>query len=51
MLITLLTRLQTSKTDTYVYHFVYFLFFAFAIHKPGLAPDDLISIFEGIQPQ
>lgn len=43
--------MQTSKTDNYVYHFVYFLLFTMAIDAEGLTPDFLISAVEGIQPQ
>ncbi|KAJ3492037.1 hypothetical protein NLI96_g338 [Meripilus lineatus] len=49
--ITLLTRMQTSKTDSYVNNFTHFLLFSLAIQKPGLTPDHLISIFEDIQIQ
>jgi exportin-2 (importin alpha re-exporter) len=48
---TLLTRLQTSKTDKYVYHFTHLLLFTIAIDVQGLGPDYVISIVEDIQPQ
>ncbi|KAI0833709.1 Cse1-domain-containing protein [Trametes gibbosa] len=48
---TLLTRMQTSKTDKYVYHFVYFLAFCFAIGKDGITPDYIVGVVESIQPQ
>lgn len=51
ILVTLLTRLQTSKTDGYTYHFVYFLLFAAAIKISDFSSDYLISKFEEIQPQ
>lgn len=43
--------MQTSKTDKYVYHFVYFLAFTMAIPVEGLGPDYVISSVEEIQPQ
>ncbi|GBE78774.1 Importin-alpha re-exporter [Sparassis crispa] len=51
ILVTLLNRLQTSKTDKYVYLFVNFLAFTMAIPVEGLAPDYVVSTFEEIQPQ
>ncbi|KAI0077557.1 Cse1-domain-containing protein [Panus rudis PR-1116 ss-1] len=50
-IVTLLTRLQTSKTDSYVYHFVYFLLYTMAINVEGLNPDYVIGAVEEIQPQ
>jgi len=47
----LLTRIQTSKTDKYVYHFTHFLLFVMAIDVPGMGPDYIISTVEEIQPQ
>jgi exportin-2 (importin alpha re-exporter) len=47
---TLLTRMQSSKTDTYVYHFVYFLVYMMAIPAEGLTPDYIIQAVDGIQP-
>lgn len=43
--------MQTSKTDKYVYNFVYFLAFTMAINVDGLGPDYVISSVEEIQPQ
>lgn len=51
VLINLLTRMQTSKTDKYVYLFTYFLLFTMAIQVDGLTPDYLIGTIEQIQPQ
>ncbi|KIK96918.1 hypothetical protein PAXRUDRAFT_825478 [Paxillus rubicundulus Ve08.2h10] len=51
LVVTLLTRLQTSKTDKYVYHFTHLLLFTIAIDVQGLGPDYIISIVEDIQPQ
>ncbi|KAI0714440.1 armadillo-type protein [Cerioporus squamosus] len=51
LIVTLLTRMQTSKTDKYVYHFVYFLAFCLAINPEGLTPDYIVGEVEGIQPQ
>lgn len=51
LMVTLLTRMQTSKTDKYVYHFVYFLTFTMAIPVEGLGPDYVISSVEEIQTQ
>ena len=47
----LLKRMQSSKTDKYVYHFVYFFLFTMAIHVEGLGPDYMIGAVEGIQPK
>ena len=49
MIVSLLSRMQTSKTDKYVYHFVYFLTFVMGINVNGLSPDYLIEIVEQIQ--
>ncbi|KAI0775001.1 Cse1-domain-containing protein [Trametes elegans] len=51
IVITLLTRLQTSKTDKFVYHFVYFLGFCLAIAKEDITPDYIVGEVEAIQPQ
>ena len=51
LIVTLLTRMQTSKTDKYVYHFVYFLGFCLAISSEGLTPDYIVGEVEAIQPQ
>lgn len=47
----LLKRMQTSKTDKYVYHFTYFLLLTMAIDVAGMGPDYVISTVEEIQPQ
>ena len=47
---TLLTRMQSSKTDSYVYHFVYFLSYTLAVPVEGLTPDFVVSAIEAIQP-
>lgn len=49
-MITLLTRMQTSKTDTYVYCFVYFVLYTMAINVEGLTPDVIPDAVEGVQP-
>ena len=51
LMVTLLTRMQTSKTDKYVYHFVHFLLFTAAINVEGLTPDFIIDAVEEIQPK
>ena len=51
LVMTLLTRMQTSKTDKYVYHFTCFLLLTMAVDVPGMGPDYLISTVEEIQPQ
>ena len=51
VIVTFLTRMQTSKTDKYVYHFVYFLGFCLAISSEGLTPDYIVGEVEAIQPQ
>jgi hypothetical protein len=50
LVMTLLTRLQTNKTESFVHHFAYFLLFTMAIDVQGLGPDDVIGTVEGIQP-
>ncbi|KAI9569377.1 armadillo-type protein [Boletus coccyginus] len=47
----LLKRMQTSKTDKYVYHFTYFLLLTMAIDVARMGPDYVISTVEEIQPQ
>ncbi|KAI0350026.1 Cse1-domain-containing protein [Trametes cingulata] len=49
IIVTLLTRMQTSKTDKFVYHFVYFLAFCLAIGKDGITPDYIVGEVESIQ--
>ncbi|KAI0366303.1 Cse1-domain-containing protein [Pilatotrama ljubarskyi] len=51
IIVTLLTRMQTSKTDKYVYHFVYFLGFCLAIGKDDITPDYIVGEVESIQAQ
>ena len=51
LMMTLLTRMQTSKTDKYVYHFTYFVLLMMAIDVAGMGPDYVISTVEEIQPQ
>ena len=51
LMLTLLTRLQTSKTDKYVYLFVHFLLFTMAINVDGLTPDFVIGAVEEVQPK
>ncbi|KAI0029192.1 importin alpha re-exporter [Vararia minispora EC-137] len=50
IIMTLLTRMQSSKTDSYVYHFVCFLSYVMAIPVEGLTPDYVIQAVDGIQP-
>ena len=47
----MLTRLQTSKTDKFEYYFVLFLLSVNAINVEGLTPDFTVEVFEGIQPK
>ena len=49
LVITLLTRMQTSKTDKYTYLFARFILFTMAINVTGMSPDYLITTIEGIQ--
>ena len=42
--------MQTSKTDQYVYYFVYFLSFCLAINVTDFTPDYVVGQLEGIQP-
>jgi len=42
--------MQTSKTDNYVYHFVYFFMYMLAIGVDGMTPDFIIRAVEEIQP-
>ncbi|TFK31640.1 importin alpha re-exporter [Crucibulum laeve] len=51
VILTLLTRMQSSKTDKFVYHFARFLLFTMAINVEGLGPDYIIAVIEQIQPQ
>jgi exportin-2 (importin alpha re-exporter) len=47
---TLLTRMQQNKTNSYVYYFVYFFLYMLAINVDGLTPDYLIQTVDEIQP-
>ncbi|KAJ2961548.1 hypothetical protein NUW54_g14380 [Trametes sanguinea] len=49
IVITLLTRMQTSKTDKYVYHFVYFLGFSLAIAREDITPDYIVVVADSGQ--
>jgi exportin-2 (importin alpha re-exporter) len=49
IMITLLTRLQTSKTDKYVYLFAYFILYTMAVQVEGLTPDVVIAATEEVQ--
>ncbi|KAF5343738.1 hypothetical protein D9756_011534 [Leucocoprinus leucothites] len=51
VIMTLLTRMQTSKTPTYEYLFARFILYCIALNVDGLGPDYMISIIEGIQQQ
>lgn len=48
---TLLTRMQTSKTTQYEYLFARFILYTMALNVEGLGPDYVIAVIEGIQPQ
>lgn len=50
VILSLLTRMQTSKTDKYVYHFSYFLLFAMSVDRSDISPDFVISTVEEVQP-
>jgi exportin-2 (importin alpha re-exporter) len=50
VIMTLLTRMQSSKTDNFVYHFVCFLAYVLAVPVQGLTPDYLVQAVEAIQP-
>ncbi|KAG6868898.1 hypothetical protein C0993_008196 [Termitomyces sp. T159_Od127] len=50
VVMTLLTRMQTSKTDKYVHLFTKFFLFTLAINVDGLSPDYVIGTIEEIQP-
>ena len=49
ILYTLLQRMHTSKTDQFVYYFVYYLSFCLALKSESLTPDFFITEAEGIQ--
>lgn len=48
---TLLIRLQGTKTDKFAQGFLRFICFACAINKDGLDPDGVIAMLDGCQPQ
>lgn len=48
---TLLTRMQTSKTAQYEYIFARFILYTMALNIDGLGPDYVIAVIEGIQPK
>ncbi|KAI5122027.1 hypothetical protein M0805_008018 [Coniferiporia weirii] len=47
----LLTRLQTARTENYLYSLVYFFMYAMAIDVTELTPDFLVGAVEQVQPQ
>ena len=49
IIVTLLTRMQQNKTNSYVYYFAYFLLYMLAINANGLTPDYLVQTVEEIQ--
>ena len=49
LVITLLTRMQMSEGDKYVYHFMYFPLLTMVIDVVGMGPDYVISTVEEIQ--
>lgn len=49
VVLTLLNRLQTTRTDKYAHGFTHFLCFMMASTASGLTPDFTISTFETIQ--
>ena len=51
IVIMLLTRLQTGRTDNYVYQLIYFFLYTMAIDAEGLTPDFLTRAIEGVQPE
>lgn len=51
VVVTLLTRMQTSKTPQYEYLFARFILYTIALNVEGLGPDYLIAAIEGVQPQ
>ncbi|KAG5641488.1 hypothetical protein DXG03_005099 [Asterophora parasitica] len=50
VIMTLLTRMQSSKTDKYVHLFTRFFLFTMAVNVEGLSPDYVIGTVEDIQP-
>ncbi|KAJ7126549.1 CAS/CSE protein [Mycena crocata] len=51
VVMTLLTRMQSSKTDKFVYLFAKFLLFCMALDIEGLGPDYVINTIDEIQPR
>jgi len=51
VIMTLLTRMQSSKTDKFVYLFAKFLLFCCALNVEGLGPDYVIETIDEIQPR
>ncbi|KAJ7767471.1 CAS/CSE protein [Mycena maculata] len=51
VIMTLLTRMQSSKTDKFVYLFSKFLLYCMAIKVDGLGPDYVIDTIDEIQPR
>ncbi|KAJ7918955.1 CAS/CSE protein [Mycena leptocephala] len=51
VVMTLLTRMQSSKTDKFVYLFAKFLLYCMALNVEGLGPDYVIETIEEIQPR
>ncbi|KAG6828872.1 hypothetical protein H0H92_006481 [Tricholoma furcatifolium] len=50
IVMTLLTRMQTNKTDKYVHSFTKFFLYCTAVNVDGLSPDYVIGTVEEIQP-
>lgn len=48
--IILLTKLMGKHTEAWTQGFIRALFFAFAINRSGLGPDDVIGVLDRIQP-
>ncbi|KAF8871694.1 CAS/CSE protein, partial [Infundibulicybe gibba] len=51
VIMSLLTRIHTNKTDKFIYLFARFLLFSMAINVEGLTPDYTIGTIEEIQSQ
>ncbi|KAJ7043405.1 CAS/CSE protein [Mycena alexandri] len=51
VVMTLLTRMQSSKTDKFVYLFAKFLLYCMALNIGGLGPDYVIETIDEIQPR
>ncbi|KAJ6591750.1 CAS/CSE protein [Mycena vulgaris] len=51
VVMTLLTRMQSSKTDKFVYLFSKFLLYCMAIDVEGLGPDYVVDTIDEIQPR